>query len=145
MMSNQKSIHVGDTLGPFEYTITEEMADIYLAAIDNSEHRYKYPRSNGRRLVPPCFTVRDFVYLLLQKKAWGIGGLHAKQESEFFNPAHVGQRLVCRGKVAEEYYKKARKYTVIEYQTDDSDGKPIARHRFTGMVFQKKDSKDAKA
>jgi hypothetical protein len=144
-MSNQNSIHVGDRLGPFEYTLTEEMADIYLAAIDNSEPRFRNLPSKGHRLVPPCFTVRDYVYLLLQKKAWGIGGIHTKQESEFFNPAYVGQRLVCRGKVAEEYYKKARKYTVIEYQIDDSDGKPIAKHRFTGMVFQKKGHKDAKA
>ncbi len=144
-MGNQRSIHVGDTLGPFEYTITEEMADIYLAAIDNSEHWLKNHSADGRRWVPPCFTVRDYVYLLLQKKAWGIGGIHTKQESEFFNPAYVGQRMVCRGKVTEEYVRKAKKYTVIEYQIDATDGMPIAKHRFTGLVFQKKDHNDARA
>jgi hypothetical protein len=139
-MRNRRSIRVGDPLGPFEYTITEEMADIHLAAIDNSQPLFKSPSSDGRRMVPPCFTARDYVYLLLQKKAWGIGGLHTKQESEFFNPAYVGQRVVCRGKVAEQYLKKGKEYIVIEFQVDDINGKPLAKHRFTGLILRKKDS-----
>jgi hypothetical protein len=139
-MRNRRSIRAGDTLGPFEYTITEEMADIHLAAIDNPQSLFKSPSSDGRRMVPPCFTARDYVYLLLQKKAWGIGGLHTKQESEFFSPAYVGQRVVCRGKVAQQYLEKGKEYIVIEFRVDGIDGKPLASHRFTGLIFQQKDS-----
>ena len=142
-MSNQNSIHVGDQLGPFEYTITEEMADIHIAAINNRDPLFRDSSSDGRRMVPPCFTAQDYVYLLVQKGIWGSGGIHTNQESEFYNPGHIGQRVVCSGKIAERYVQKGKNYLVIEYQIDEINGVPIAKHRFTAQIFKNKKVKDS--
>ena len=139
-MNGQRSLRVGDTLGPFEYTITEALADIHLESVDSDDPLFENTLAADRRIVPPCFTARDYVYLLLQEKSWGAGGIQTAQESEFFNPAYVGQRLVCRGQVVEQYIKKGRSFTVIEYWVNDVDGNPIARHRFTGMTFQNREA-----
>lgn len=135
-MNGHRLLQVGDPLGPFEYTITQELADIHLEAVGGGDPLFKHPADAERQMVPPCFTARDHVYLLLQEKSWGTGGIQAAQESEFFNPAYVGQRMVCRGQVSEQYVKKGKTYTVIEYWIDDVDGNPIARHRFTAVAFQ---------
>lgn len=128
-------ICVGETLGPFEYTIKQEIANMHLEAVDNNDPLFKNSLPDNRRMVPPCFSIRDYVYLLLQKGFWGRGGIHTEQESEFFNPSFVGQRVVCRGKVADQYVKKGRQYTVIDYWIDDINGQPLAKHRFTGIIF----------
>lgn len=127
-------------MGPFEYTITEELADIHLQSVGSEDSLFENFSAADRRMVPPCFTARDYVYLLLQKKSWGAGGIHTAQESEFFNPAYVGQRLVCRGQVVDQYIKKGKTFTVIEYWVNEVDGKPIARHRFTGMTFENREA-----
>lgn len=135
-MSILKSLRVGDQLGPFEYTITEAMADIHMAAINNSDPLFKDPLSDGRRMVPPCFTAQDYVYLMVQKGIWGSGGIHTNQESEFYNPACIGQRVVCSGKIAERYVRKGKNFLVIEYQIDEIGGLPLARHRLTAQIFE---------
>ena len=141
-MSNQHSIPVGDQLGPFEYTITEEMADIHIAAINNSDSLFKDPSSDGRKMLPPCFSAQDYVYLLVQKGIWGSGGIHTGQESEFYNPGYIGQRVVCSGKIAERYSRKGKNFLVIEYQIDEIGGLPIAKHRLTAQTFENKKVED---
>lgn len=139
-MNGKRSLQVGDTLGPFEYTITKELADIHLESVGNEDPQFENSSAADRRMVPPCFTARDFVYLLLQEKTWGAGGIQTAQESEFINPAYVGQRLVCRGQVVDQYIKKGKTFTVIEYWVNDVDGNPIARHRFTGITFKSREA-----
>ena len=142
MMSNPRSIHIGDQLGPFEYTITDEMADLHIAAINNSDPLFKDPTSDDRRMVPPCFTAQDYVYLLVQKGIWGSGGIHTRQESEFYNPGYIGQRVVCSGKIAERYVRKGKIFLIIEYQIDAISGPPIAKHRLTAQIFENKKVRD---
>lgn len=132
---NKSPIQVGEALGPVEYTITEEMVDMHLKAVDNRDPLFKELQPDRRRLVPPCFSVRDFVYLLLQREALSMSGIQTEQESEYFTPGFVGQRVVCRGKVVDQYIKKGRKYNVIEYWVDDINGQPLAKHRLTGIIF----------
>lgn len=134
-MDNRQSLRIGEKFGPFEYTITEEMVDLHLAAIDNSDAAFKNLSQDGRRIIPPCFTTRDYVYLFLQKGIWGSGGIQTAQESEFYNPGYVGQRLVCTGEVIERYVKKNKHYMVFEYRVVDGNGNPIAKHRMTTIVF----------
>lgn len=135
-MNSLNSMRVGDQLGLFEYTITEEMADIHLAAINNSDPLFKDRSSDDRRMVPPCFTAQDYVYLLVQKGFWGSGGIQIRQESELYNPAYIGQRVVCAGKIAERYVRKGKTFLVIEYQIDEVGGLPIAKHRLTAQIFK---------
>ena len=142
-MSFQKSIRVGDQLGPFEYTITEKIANFHLTAIDSADSLFKDPSSDGRRIVPPCFTAQDYVYLLVQKGIWGSGGIHTRQESEFYNPGCIGQRVVCSGKIAEQYVRRGKNVLVIEYQIDDINGRPIAKHRLTAQIFENKKVEDS--
>lgn len=142
-MSILKLIRVGDQLGPFEYTITEKMADLHMTAINNADSQFKDPSSDGRRIVPPCFTAQDYVYLLVQKGIWGSGGIHTRQESEFYNPGCIGQRVVCSGKIAEQFVQRGKNFLVIEYQIDDISGRPIARHRLTAQIFENKKVEDS--
>ena len=93
-------------------------------------------------MLPPCFTAQDYVYLLLQKGFWGSGGIQTRQESEFFNPVCIGQRIVCTGKIAERYVRKGRTFLVIEYQIDEVNGLPIAKHRLTAQIFENKNGTD---
>jgi hypothetical protein len=134
-MNNLRSLRVGYKLGPFEYTITREMADMHLAAIDNQEPLFKNFSAAGPRMIPPCFTTRDYIYLLVQKNVWGSGGILTHQESEFYNPGRIGQRVVCTGMIAERYVKKGSHYLVIEYQIDDINWDPLAKHRMTAQIF----------
>jgi hypothetical protein len=136
--NSESPIKAGEALGPFEYTITEEMVDMHLKAVDNKDPLFKDLQSDRRRLVPPCFSVRDFVYLLLQKEALSMSGIQTEQESEYFTPGFVGQRVVCRGKVVDQYIKRGRKYNVIDYWIDDINGQPVAKHRLTGIIFGKR-------
>lgn len=132
------TILAGEVLGPVEYTITEEMVDMHLKAVDNRDPLFNELQPDGRRLVPPCFSVRDFIYLLLQREALSMSGIQTEQESEYFTPGYVGQRVVCRGKVVDQYIKRGRKYNVIEYWIDDLNGQPVAKHRLTGILFAKR-------
>ncbi len=135
-MSRQNSMRIGDQLGPFAYTITEQMADIHLAAINNPDPLFKDRLPDDRTMVSPCFTAQDYVYLLVQKGFWGSGGIQTRQESEFYNPGYIGQSVVCSGKIADRYVRKGRTFVVIEYQIDGVDGSPIARHRLTARIFE---------
>jgi len=131
----ETTLTVGTEFGPFAYTITEEMADMYIEAIDNQDPLYKKPGTNGRRVVPSCFSLQNYVYLLAQQSAWGLGGVHTAQESEYFNPLHVGDRVVSRGKIVDRYQKKGRNYFVMDYIVEIGQGTPLAKHRITGISF----------
>ena len=86
---------------------------------------------------------QDYVYLMVQKGIWGSGGIHTRQESEFFNPGYIGQRVVCSGKIAERYVRNGKNFLVIEYQIDEISGLPIAKHRLTAQIFENKKVADS--
>ncbi len=131
----KNSLPVGTELGPFTYTITEEMAELYLEANDNRDPLYEKTDATQRRMIPSCFTLQNYVYLLAQKSAWGLGGVHTAQDSEYFHPCYVGDEIINWGKIVDRYQKKDRDYFVMEYWTETRDGTLLARHKITGITF----------
>jgi len=61
--------------------------------------------------------------------------VHTAQNSEYFNPCYVGDRIVTKGKIIDQYAKKGRNYFELEYVVETVQGTLLARHTITGISF----------
>ena len=59
------------------------------------------------------------------------GGIHAKQNYEFYHLARVGDVLTCRTTITDKYIRRERKYVVQETVTTNQDGQVICIARGT--------------
>ena len=126
-------LSVGEELGPLQYTITEEAIARFAEATEDYGDWYMKDSPFGGRIAHPTLTTTDYS-LMLFPKVGVFSGLHAKHESEFYNPARLGKRMTVTAKVLEKYEKRGREYFVLEYRTVDEDGQDIVRHRITSSV-----------
>lgn len=135
-----EQMDVGDEFEPLEFVVTPELNQQYLYAEEDFHPRYLEETESGTPIVHPALllnmsnTTRSPSY----RVSPGLGTIHAGEETEFFNPAQVGNKLRVSWKVIDRFEKRGRIYHVREAFMVDDAGRPIIRRRLTSTYSQPK-------
>ena len=116
---------VGETLRPYAYTLTREIA---LFAARNIGRDSLETDASGNELAPACVTDNDYTGLWISdftiKEA-----IHAKAEHHYLTPPRVGMRLNVTGRIIDKYNRRGREYLVLESETVDEDGTKLVESK----------------
>ncbi len=123
-------ICVGDELGTIQYRVSPEMVKDYVESLDDPDPWYLEDSPFGGPIVPPFYLCDDYLRLLVQA-TYPVGALHARGEYEFKHPIKAGTLLTVRGRIADVYVKRERKYMIVETIATDESGNEICRGRTT--------------
>ena len=130
---------VGDEFEPLEFTITPELNQQYLFAVEDYHPRYLGGGDGGQSLVHPALllnfsnTTRSPSYVVSP----GLGTLHAGEETRFVRPATVGDTLRVTWRVVDRYEKRGRVYHVREAVVVDGTGRTVLVRRLTSTYSSK--------
>lgn len=127
-------IQIGETYGPVELLMDEELVKQYCEDHDDYNPIYLKDSSFGGPVVPTSYKAS------LQCQ-WAMGtkyDLHAtipaRSEQEYLNPARVGSTLKTIARLNAKYLKRGLEYVVLESQTVDQDGVRI-RHGLEHLLI----------
>lgn len=130
----QNEVHVGQELRLEQYTITPELVQWYVDAVEDDQPWYHGESPFGGP-VAPALLLHNPNYASGRSRLWYLpnlyGNLHAKQHWDFFNPMLVGNTVQNRGLVVDRYLKRDREFVVSEGTLSDMSGHPLARVRST--------------
>ncbi len=111
----------GEELGPLTYEITAEKLAAFRAATGNPE------------ALLLTIAAKEYAYLL-----WAayteVVSINAKHEAWYGKPPRPGDVVTARGRIAQCYEKRGRRYLVIETRSTDQDGVEICRNRVTLLI-----------
>ena len=108
---------IGETLGSFEYVLTQEMLDDFRESVEDPEASF-----------PTLAVKHDGTSLNMIYKDT-TGGVNAGNEVEFFNPPIPGKKIMVSGRIADKYMRRDKPYLVIEATATDEDGRLLERLR----------------
>ncbi|MYE41948.1 MAG: hypothetical protein F4X27_17245 [Chloroflexi bacterium] len=110
-------IEIGEELGSYEYTLTQEMLDNFRASIDDPD------------AVFPTLAVKYDATAFAMVYDDQTGGVNAGNEVEFFNPPIPGKKILVTGRIADKYLRRDKPYMVIEATAIDEDGRLLEKLR----------------
>ena len=110
-------IEIGEELGSYEYTLTQEMLDNFRQAVHDPE------------AVFPTLAVKHDATALAMVYDDQTGGVNAGNEVEFFNPPIPGKKIRVTGRIADKYLRRDKPYMVIEATAVDEDGRLLEKLR----------------
>lgn len=127
----------GDEYEPLEFTITPEINQQFLFALEDFDPQYIDGDEAGAALVHPVLLLHMSARTRSPsfRLAPDSGSIFAREHVEFLNPARVGQRLRAGWRVAETYEKRGRRYQRIAIAIDAEDGTPIIRREMHDTFF----------
>jgi len=132
----KKSAHlmkVGERFEPLEFIVTPEVNQQYLYAEEDFDPMYIESRENGQAFVHPGLLLnmsnntRSPSFCLPP----GWGEIHAKEETEYLNPARIGKKFRVTWKVIDAFEKRGRPWHVLDIMIEDEDGILIMRRKMT--------------
>ena len=126
-------VEPGLDLGVYEYTITPEQVRAYAASLGDQTAWYDQDSPFGGPIAPAGFLANDYVKLIASQYEF-VGGVHAKQENTYLNPARPGRRIRVTGQVVDKYERRGKLWIVVETTTTDETGLTLARSRNTLMM-----------
>ena len=109
-----EDVVVGEALGSYEYTLTEEQFQRFRESVEWPDGTY------------PTIAVKHDATSLKAKYAPG-GSANARQVMEFFNPPIPGKKIKVTGKLIDKYIRRDKPYIVIQAEAVDEDGRLIER------------------
>ena len=132
----------GDEYEPLQFTITPEINQQFLFALEDFDPQYVDGDEAGAALVHPVLLLHMSARTRSPsfRLAPDSGSIFAREHVEFLNPARVGQRLRVSWRVAETYEKRGRRYQRIAIAIDAEDGTPIIRREMHDTFFFGDDS-----
>ena len=131
---------------PLEYLATSELNEQYLFSEEAFDRWYIEATEFGPAVVHPGFllnwsnTTRSPSYNI----GPGEGGLHARDETFFYNPARVGKKIKVVWNSLGSYEKRGRPWSVTEAVISDEDGVVILKRRSHGTVASQQYKKEYK-
>jgi acyl dehydratase len=133
-----EDLQLGREFPVFEYPITRELLDKFIAATSDDRPLYRDEELCRKQGLPfplaPTGLAGIFGRLsYLQHHRMPPGGVLAKQEMEFLRPFYVGDTLQVRAKVTERYSKKERNFVTIESVAERAGGEKVAVVRVTAI------------
>ena len=116
----------GRAFKSLEYPITKELVAEFVETVGDGNPLY----TGDARLAPPGLVAIYARASYLQDHTMPSGGVLAKQEFEFHNPARIGDTLTVNAEVMESYLdQKERKRVNFIIRAKTQDGKPISTTR----------------
>jgi hypothetical protein len=106
---------IGEELGSYEYTLTQEMVDAFRSSVDDPEAPF------------PTLGVKHDATAFAMVYDDPIGTVNAGNEVEFFNPPVVGKKISVKGRIADKYLRRDKPYIVIEATAIDEDGRLLEK------------------
>jgi len=106
---------IGEDLGSYEYTLTQEMMDAFRSSVDDPEAPF------------PTLGVKHDATAFALVYDDPIGTVNAGNEVEFFNPPIVGKKISVKGRIADKYLRRDKPYIVIEATAIDEDGRLLEK------------------
>ena len=126
---NLEEAQIGETIGPYRYTVTREMAAYAASKGKISGSRYSVASS----LAPSTLTDNDYSLAFLQKYHAGEA-IHTKAENHYLNPPIIGKELIVTGAVSDKFNKRGKDFLVFETATRDEDGREIVKSKNTLLL-----------
>lgn len=111
----------GEELGPLTYEITAAKRAAFRAATSNPV------------ALMVTIAAKEYAYLLWARYEEVIS-INAKHEAWYAKPPAVGDTLTARGRIAQRYVRRGRRYLVVETWTEDQTGAQICRNRVTLLI-----------
>ncbi len=124
---------VGDVMEPFEFSVTRELNEQYLFAVEDFHPRYVSETAAGPPQVHPALLLnmsnipRSPSFFLSP----GLSAIHTQEECQFIRPGRVGGRFRVSWVVRQAYEKRGRPYRVYEAQIVDEGGRTIINRTIT--------------
>jgi N-terminal half of MaoC dehydratase len=122
-------IYVGRDFGGYEFDITPDAIENYIAATGDDHPWYHGASPLGGSLAP-ALILHSVVF---RNREWYLpnifGNLHARQQWEGFAPIRAGDRLHTRSFVTDRYQKRDREYVVNEVLILNEEGRIVQRSR----------------
>ena len=111
------NVEIGEELGSYEYLLTQEMMDIFRAAVDDPDALF------------PTLAVKHDATAFAMVYDDQTGSVNAGNEVEFFNPPVPGKKIKVTGRIHDKYNRRDKPYMVIEATAVDEDGRMIEKLR----------------
>ena len=122
-------LQVGDEQEPLVFTVTPELNQQYLFAVEDYHERYWARGEWGAPIVHPSILMnqsnRTRSPSFKLPKGWS--SIHARDETEFHSAARVGETLTVSWKVVERYERRERPYQALEVRITRPDGQLALR------------------
>jgi hypothetical protein len=122
-------VPVGTEFGPFEHPLDATAMDMYLKGSGNVHPWHREGSSYRPVIAPPGMLGNLTLRLIDSMYILQTGTLHAKQELEFHHPVRLDGKLISRGRIADKYERRGRKWIVFEADFSDGEGKLLASSR----------------
>ncbi|MBV9232137.1 MAG: MaoC family dehydratase N-terminal domain-containing protein [Chloroflexi bacterium] len=121
----------GNELAVLELTVTPELNQQFLYAMEDFHPRYLETSGNEQPIVHPSL----LLLMSIPSKSpsfhlppgWAI--IHAGDETEFIQPARVGTKLLISWKVAKVWEKRGKPYSEVDTRIVDENGVDILRRK----------------
>lgn len=121
----------GHELAVLELTVTPELNQQFLYAMEDFHPRYLEANGNEQPIVHPSL----LLLMSLPSKSpsfhlppgWAL--IHAGDETEFMQPARVGSTLAISWKVAKVWEKRGKAYSEVDTSIVDENGADILRRK----------------
>lgn len=124
-----EDLEIGQKIGSMEFTTNEDDINDFFDLVQWNRENIPQQKS----FVPPSFGVSGNVRLLNEFLGGPGSGVWAKSEHKYFNVPIPGKKLLKKGKIADKYIKRGKKYVVWETETTDEDGRLIYQSRETSV------------
>lgn len=117
-------LFVGDEQEPLVFTVTPELNQQYLFAVEDFNPRYLRSGAWGEPMVHPSILMNmsNRTRSPSFKLPPGWSSIHARDETEFRSAARVGETLTVTWKVVERYERRDRPYQALEVRITRPDG-----------------------
>jgi len=125
---------VGEELPTLELQYDEEMQGRELVALEDENPWYWKESPWGDPILHHALLDDTPMSAAMQRYAYPFGFVHARQETEFYNPLPLGKPVKVHSKVAELYRRRDKGYIVIESLVVDEDGTKILLSRNHAMI-----------
>ena len=117
-------LNVGDEQAPLLFTVTPELNQQYLYAVEDYHPRYLEKGEWGEPIVHPAFLMNmsNRTRSPSFKLPAGWSSIHARDDTEFHSAARVGETLTVQWKVVECYERRERPYQALEVRITRPNG-----------------------
>lgn len=112
---------IGREYPPYEFELTEERVNDYLAAVQDDNSYYRQYNE-----VPATIAAVYARWSMISGHRIQPGNIHAKQYYKFFKTLAPGTKLKTVGKVVNKFLKKEHKCLELETRTYDETGELVA-------------------
>ena len=106
---------IGEALGSYQYTLTQEMLDAFRASVDDPEAPF------------PTLGVKHDTTAFAMVYDDPVGTVNAGNEVEFYNPPIVGKTIHVTGRISDKYLRRDKPYIVIEATAVDEDDRLLEK------------------